>query len=317
MDLNKETAKRLWIQQFGNKQRAVDFTGREIMKAAYNDRNSKFGWNVDHILPQSHGGKTVDYNLICCHILTNDEKANKFPCFIANSKKFEIQKKQKHYEIVLKSQCKNKNLNKTINFLDSTQGLRFWKQCKSHNSNVFVGYVKIKVKISNVSTQLLEQFENFLMELFNSKSIFVEDYSRDEGAFIYRDYYNKKGFIFFTIIDYKVSQKKFVDNLLNNCITLNTYRNYFINNTDFKNIQIVCGMECYKNSFEMSLYSKKDILEREVCFMDNVSLAIDELVKINTRADKELKNVVECDWYPYDYIWTRLEKNLSKLIYIE
>ncbi len=317
MDLNKETAKRLWIQQFGNKQRAVDFTGREIMKAAYNDRNSKFGWNIDHILPQSHGGKTVDYNLICCHILTNDEKANKFPCFIANSKKFEIQKKQKHYEIVLKSQCKNKNLNKTINFLDSTQGLRFWKQCKSHNSNVFVGYVKIKVKISNVSTQLLEQFESFLMELFNSKSIFVEDYSRDEEAFIYRDYYNKKGFIFFTIIDYKVSQKKFVDNLLNNCITLNTYRNYFINNTDFKNIQIVCGMECYKNSFEMSLYSKKDILEKEGCFMDNVSLAIDELVKINTSADEELKNVVEYEWYPYEYIWKGLEKNLSKLIYIE
>lgn len=314
MNLNKETAKHLWIRQFGNKQRAFDFAGREIVKAAYNDRNSKFGWNVDHILPQSHGGKTLEANLICCHILTNDDKANKFPCFIANNKKFEIQKKQNHYEIIFKSQWKNNDLNKAINFLDSTQGLKFWKQCKSYNSNVFVGYVKIKVKMSNESTQLLEQFENFLMELFNSKSIFIEDYSKDNRVLIYGCPYDKKGFIFFTIIDYEVSQKKLVQRLLDNCITLNTYQNYFINKADFKNIQIVCGMECYKNSFEMSLYSKKDILEKEVRFMDNVSLAIDELVKINTSADKELKNVAVSDWYPYEYTWTRLEKNLLKLI---
>ena len=51
MDLNKETASRLWVKQFGKKQKAIDFAGREIAKAAYNDRNSNYGWNVDHILP--------------------------------------------------------------------------------------------------------------------------------------------------------------------------------------------------------------------------------------------------------------------------
>ena len=100
MDLNKETAIRLWVQQFGKRQKAIDFAGREIAKAAYNDRNSNYGWNVDHILPQSRGGKTADHNLICCHIQTNDEKADKFPCFKANEKEFEIQKRQNHYEIV-------------------------------------------------------------------------------------------------------------------------------------------------------------------------------------------------------------------------
>ena len=91
MDLNKETARRLWVKQFGKKQKAVDFSGRAIARAAYNDRNSEYGWNVDHILPESRGGKTADHNLICCHILTNDEKADKFPCFKANGKEFEIQ----------------------------------------------------------------------------------------------------------------------------------------------------------------------------------------------------------------------------------
>ena len=103
MDLNKEIANQLWVQQFGKKQKAIDYTGREVAKAAYNDRNSKYGWNVDHILPLSRGGKTADHNLICCHILTNDEKANKFPCFKANAKEFEIKKRQNYYEIEAKT----------------------------------------------------------------------------------------------------------------------------------------------------------------------------------------------------------------------
>ena len=77
MDLNKETAMRLWSKSYGKATKVKDFTGREIVKGAYNNRNSKFGWNVDHILPQSRGGKTADYNLIICHILTNDETLNK------------------------------------------------------------------------------------------------------------------------------------------------------------------------------------------------------------------------------------------------
>lgn len=92
MDLNHETAMRLWNKQFGKETKVKDFTGREISKGAYNQRGSEYGWNVDHILPQSQGGKTVDYNLICCHIKTNDEKADKFPCFVANSKNLKLSK---------------------------------------------------------------------------------------------------------------------------------------------------------------------------------------------------------------------------------
>lgn len=99
MDLNQETAMRLWNKSFGKETKVKDFTGRTIAKGAYNDRNSEFGWNVDHILPQSRGGKTADHNLVCCHILTNDEKADKFPAFKANGINFEIVKVENHYEI--------------------------------------------------------------------------------------------------------------------------------------------------------------------------------------------------------------------------
>ena len=40
MDLNRETAMRLWSKQFGKETKAKDFAGREIAKGAYNDRNS-------------------------------------------------------------------------------------------------------------------------------------------------------------------------------------------------------------------------------------------------------------------------------------
>ena len=40
MDLNRETAMRLWNKAFGKETRAVDFTYRVIDKGAYGDRNS-------------------------------------------------------------------------------------------------------------------------------------------------------------------------------------------------------------------------------------------------------------------------------------
>ena len=135
MDLNRETAMRLWNKSFGKDTKAVDFAGRTIAKGAYNDRNSEFGWNVDHILPQSKGGATADYNLVCCHIKTNDEKADKFPCFSANEIAFEIVKVQNHYEIRAKNGVK---VEEPTNFFDSASGLRFFKS--STPSNLILSY---------------------------------------------------------------------------------------------------------------------------------------------------------------------------------
>ncbi len=310
MDLNKETASRFWVQQFGKKQKAIDFAGREIAKAAYNDRGSNYGWNVDHILPLSRGGKTADYNLICCHILTNDEKADKFPCFKANTKEFEIKKRQNHYEIVAKTAYPKKEEEEAINFLDVAQGLKCWKQCKSDNRSVFVGYVKIGVEISNQSDQLLERYRKFLMELFGTESIYAEDIS--EGYIIRYNQMHNRNFIF-TVIAGDVPLKEDMENLLDECIILNTYSTYFIGNTGFEDIRIVCGIKCYASHFEMSLKFKKDIVENQVQFID--TLAIDELVKINTTAEKELKGIISQNgFYPYDFIFTPLRKNLEKFI---
>lgn len=315
MDINKETANRLWVQQFGKRQKAIDFSGREIAKAAYNDRNSDYGWNVDHILPQSRGGKTVDYNLICCHILTNGEKADKFPCFKANSKEFKIQRRQNHYEIVARVAEQNEEDNETVNFLDVAQGLECWRQCKSYNENVFTGYVKIRVEISNESNQLLERYEKFLMELFGAEDIFVEDNSEYYITPIGVNGRWYKRIYIFTIIVSDIPTKEDTENLLTDCVTLNTYSIYFINNTGLESIQIVCGMKPYDSYFTMSLNCKKEILEEQVQFIDSCSLAIDELVKINTSAKKELKDIFSQNgFYPYNFIFKKLEENLKKYI---
>lgn len=314
MDLNKETAIRLWVQQFGKRQKAIDFSGREIAKAAYNDRNSKYGWNVDHILPLSRGGKTADHNLICCHILTNDEKADKFPCFKANMKEFEIQKRQNHYEIIARVADQKDEENEVINFLDVAQGLNCWKQCKSDRGSFFIGYAKIRVEISDESNQLLERYGKFLGELFGVDGIFVEE-KRDVyvNGFIYLNGQPHNRVYIFTVMTGEVPTKEDTENLLNDCVTLNSYSVYFLNNTGFESIQIVCGMKCYDSHFEMTLNCKKDIIEKQVQFHD--SLAIDELVKINTSAKKALKNISDQDGlYPYNFVFTQLVENLKKYI---
>lgn len=302
MEVNKETAHRLWVQQFGKKQKAVDFAGREIAKAAYNDRNSDFGWNVDHIYPESKGGKTADYNLICCHILTNDEKANK-SSFTANGKKFEIQKKQNHYEIVLCSD-EHKDIPKgddVINFLDSAQGIDFWKHHTANQSKVFVGFVKIQVEVPNDKTSFLNRFENFLIELFETKAIFV----KEENYY----YYSKR--YCFTVLIYDVDKKEDTENLLDDCIILNTYRKYFEGKNLIKSLKIICGLKCYESNFAMSLNIQDEVINRDFEFID--VLAIDELVKINTTANKKLSDTQErYGLYPYNYVFTELDKNLSK-----
>ena len=312
MELNKETANRLWVRQFGKKQKAIDFAGREIAKAAYNDRNSSYGWNVDHVLPLSRGGKTADHNLVCCHILTNNEKADKFPCFKANAKEFEVKRRQNHYEIVARMADQGEE-EEVVNFLDAAQGLECWKQCKSDNGKAFIGYVKIRVELSNKSNQLVERYRKFLAELFGTENIFAEDNGmgyRNGGLLIGQPY--PRSYIF-TVIVGDIPTKEDTENLLDDCIILNTYNGYFTGSTGFERIQIACGMKCYDSCLEMSLNCKKDILERQVQFI--APLAIDELVKINTSAKEELKDSSsQSGFYPYDFTFTKLRKNLERYV---
>ena len=118
MEINQKNAIRLWSVQFGGGNEAVDYSGRKIVKSAYNDRNSKYGWNIDHILPKSRKGKNEEKNLICCHIATNDEKKDSFPVFNANGKSFQIVNKNSSWVI--------EHLRKQNN-VDKNFALNVWK----------------------------------------------------------------------------------------------------------------------------------------------------------------------------------------------
>ncbi|MDR2202428.1 MAG: hypothetical protein LBP26_06715 [Clostridiales bacterium] len=58
------TASEFWTSIFGvGVQDATDYTGREIKKAAYNQRGSKYGWTTEYILPLNQGGTDTLNNL--------------------------------------------------------------------------------------------------------------------------------------------------------------------------------------------------------------------------------------------------------------
>ena len=293
---------RLWSKSFGKETKVRDFTGREIAKGAYNDRNSEYGWNVDHILPQSKGGKTADYNLICCHISTNDEKADKFPCFVANGTKFEIVKVENHYEI--KKVTKTTKQTKTndisvVNFYDSAAGVRFFKQLKGmQNKARWVGSVLIRLQ--NVSnTAVIDFIEKFLNEENISYSM-SKSYRSEETKII--------------ATNYDMPTKEDVSALLDKCILLNSYiKNYFVPMDYVAEYDICYQVNHFEEKQDMYLEAQKinfnDISSR----LDN-ALFINELVYINTEA-KTREPDLSFGYYKYnkyDYTYTNLSKNLEK-----
>lgn len=295
---------RLWSKFYGKATKVKDFTGREIVKGAYNNRNSEFGWNVDHILPQSMGGKTADYNLIICHISTNDEKADKFPVFNANGKKFEILKVENHYEIREISNGTNEGKQNienddSINFMDSAAGIRFFKKLKGiQNKSRFVGSVLIRLQ--NVSnTAVIDFIEKFFDEENISYSM-SSDYRNSETRIIVKNY--------------NMPLKEDNSKLLDKCILLNTYlKRYFKPKNYILWYDICYQVNCYGEKQDMYLNAQTINFDNLNCDLDN-ALFINELVYINTEAkdrepDLDFENYSYCK---YDYEYTNLAKNLEK-----
>lgn len=292
MVINRETAMLLWSKSFGKTTKAKDFAGREIVKAAYDQRGSAYGWNVDHILPQSRGGKTTESNLICCHIQTNDEKADKFPCFTANDRKFEIIKVQNHYEIrqVNSGNDNTENSDDSVNFYDSAAGIRLFKKLKGiQNKKVFVGTVVIR--LSGIQTTAII---DFIRELFDDKSIYFE---RDG----------------IKIKDYDMPTKDDTVDLLDRCVLLNTYLwKYFTEAQELSNYSIFCGV--HTDSQKLNCLTSINDFDS-----NTYRLAINELVLINTDAKDENLPIIGHDnlgyeVYRYDYVFTKLAENLTKAI---
>ena len=308
MDLNRETAMRLWNKSFGKETKVKDFTGRIIAKGAYNDRNSDCGWNVDHILPQCRGGTTADHNLICCHILTNDEKADKFPCFTANGASFEIIKVQNHYEIRHKS-SKPKNqieTQETIDFFDSAAGIRFFKKLKGiQNKKRFVG--SVIVCLHNVTNTAVV---DFIEEVFGDGNISFG--AKTNYSSFYGMKSNARGQnIQVKISNYNMPKKEDCNELLDKCVLLNTYlSSYFLECEYIKGFDIYYRIDCfddkskiYGNNFEPAnnLYSQA-----------NNSMFVSELVLINTEAGEKVEKKPYSEYTEYNYVFTNLSKNLKK-----
>ena len=78
----------VWNEVFGNVEEVYDYTGRLMKKSACGNPNSKFHPTIDHIRPLAKGGSDILGNIIVCHRNTNEEKADRFPHWEANNKRF-------------------------------------------------------------------------------------------------------------------------------------------------------------------------------------------------------------------------------------
>ena len=88
----KHTTKEVSNKLFGRVDEAYDYTGRLMKKSACGNPRSKFYPTIDHIRPLSLGGADVLENIIIVHRDTNEEKANCFPHWKANGKRFHAEK---------------------------------------------------------------------------------------------------------------------------------------------------------------------------------------------------------------------------------
>ena len=299
---------RLWNKSFGKDTKATDFAGRNIAKGAYNDRNSEFGWNVDHILPQSKGGATADYNLICCHIKTNDEKADTFPCFSANGIAFEIVKVQNHYEIRQKSkETKHlKAVQETIDFFDSAAGVRFFKKLKGvQNKKRFVG--NVFVVLQNVANTAVV---DFIEELFGDENITYSAKTNYSAFYSFGSSVRGQN-IQVKITNYDMPQKENIAELLDKCVLLNTYlSSYFLECEYISGFDIYYRIDCFDEKSKMygSNFESVDNLYQQT----KNSMFVNELVLINTEAGEKVEKKPYTEYTEYNYVYTNLSKNLKK-----
>ena len=78
----------VWEKVYGSKEEVYDYAGRLMKKSACGDHNSSYHPTLDHIRPLSQDGADVLENIKVCHRDTNEEKADKFPHWTANGKRF-------------------------------------------------------------------------------------------------------------------------------------------------------------------------------------------------------------------------------------
>lgn len=56
-----------------------DYAGAWIRRSDYGNRDSQYGWEIDHIKPLAKGGTYDDTNLLPAHWKNNKEKGDNYP----------------------------------------------------------------------------------------------------------------------------------------------------------------------------------------------------------------------------------------------
>ena len=93
----------VWNAFYGKRESAYDYAGRLMKKSACGDPYSAFHPTIDHIRPLSLGGSDVLGNIEICHRDTNKEKADRFPHWKSNGRRFcakRVKGKRTDYEII-------------------------------------------------------------------------------------------------------------------------------------------------------------------------------------------------------------------------
>lgn len=296
MDVNRETAMRIWTKRYGKDLKVQDFAGRTMVKSAYDDRNSDYGWNLDHVFPQSKGGVTAEHNLVCCHILTNDEKADSFPCFKANGHEFEIHRVQNHYEIQEKHSSLADNPkedeNPVPNFFDAASGLELFddllqlQEKPRHTSRIVITLENLK------STAVVD----FIEKLFSDSGI----------TYIPSNY---RSTLYISIQKTDVPLKEDSALLLDKCIVLNTYLSSYFEPLRYFAAYDIHYEDCCldrNNMYRLSMLSEDDIK-----WQPTNSMFINDAVIQNTNAKDRIKNPTK-GFNEYNYVYTKLQDDLRK-----
>lgn len=310
MELNRKTAMELWKRQFGKTDRATDYAGREILKAAYDDRGSAYGWNVDHILPKSRGGKTAEHNLICCHMETNSEKADKFPCFTANDIRFEIRKVQNHYEIVALAAA-------PVDFFDAEAAVGFWDKCCEAEEDFWEGYLTICFDALDDDVDVA--FGQFVEKLFEDERIALHGIDTKPAQWSSAEHVvselrptgmrSSRRKLCLRI--HGLNRKKDIQRVLDLCVLLNTYMEGFLRTQGLiENYSLYYEIREFSSELEAlcTQYSGKDY---------DRGLVVSGSVKDNT--DLKEKQLRSCGTsyhgadYEYNYFYMNLKKELEEI----
>ena len=242
-----QRASRIWKKQFGEScEKAQDFAGRTIIKSQFNSPELQGGWNIDHIQPKSKGGSDKDINLCCVNIVTNQEKADDFPKFIANGKQFKVITENNKPKVITFRELPyyprptiydspSQFLEQPYDYLDHLKQSHYFMK---EDLGMSVAYIRVRIRMGDNACDggFIRCFRSFLTELLKTQSIDIRiDTNEDRQS---RE-------IQCLVLVFNIRTSADFDGLLMRLITLNTWAQYFqrVFNCEFK----ILANRCYHN----------------------------------------------------------------------